>query len=519
VRIETKARGEALVDQPEPLAGLAVAREVFARMDAAGIAYCHWKSNEHLGAALDGLTDLDVLVDQHAGSDLQPILAVSGFKRFAAPPLRSYPGIEDYLAFDQGSGRLVHLHLHFQLTIGERHLKGYRVPWERAVLATRRFDAEHGIYVADPGIEMVLLLVRAALKRRTRDRVLHICGAHAATGEFGRELAWLRRQVDDATVRDRARKLLGAAIDKPLGDWLQASAAPDRLGAFARIVRRALRPYRTYGPLQALLLAWRRELHCMVDAVNRRYLHRPVPLRRVCPRGGAIVVLLGSDGAGKTSVARTILAWLRPKLDVVPVYFGSGDGPGAIYRAPLRLAYRICAPLMSGGKPVSEGGAQRPKSHTIRTKLRACARVPWALALSLEKRSKLRRIVKARNLGMVVVCDRFPQAAFPGFNDGPLLSHWRAHRFALWRALAAWEARPYRDAALQPLDVVIKLSVEPEIAALRRPEMGIDELRRRVEAVQALSFPAAMRVVELDTAAAPLEMITRAVKRLVWEAI
>src|SRR2546430_9930781 len=31
---------------------------------------------------------------------------------------------------------------------------------------------------------------------------------------------------------------------------------------------------------------------------------------------------------------------------------------------------------------------------------------------------------RARNLGMVVVCDRFLQTQFTDFNDGPAFSHW-----------------------------------------------------------------------------------------------
>ena len=49
-------------------------------------------------------------------------------------------------------------------------------------------------------------------------------------------------------------------------------------------------------------------------------------------------------------------------------------------------------------------------------------RVVWALALAVEKRSKMRRARRARNRGMLVLCDRYPQTKILGFNDGPLLA-------------------------------------------------------------------------------------------------
>jgi hypothetical protein len=511
---------------PVPARGLWIVRDLFARLHEADLAYCHWKSNEHLGAAVNGLTDLDVLVDRHRARDLHRILADVGFMRFMAPPLRAYPAVEDYLGFDHESGRLVHLHLHYQLTLGQRHLKGYRLPWESRLLATRRFDPAYGVYVTDPAIELLLLLVRAALKHRARERLRwksKDSGRRDAV-DFAREFAWLRERAADTTVQETARSLIGSAAEEPLKRLLAEPLAPDRLIAFAAAIRPALQRHRTYGPLATPVRAWLRELQWLADAVNRRYLHRPTPLRRVSPRGGTVIVLLGSDGSGKSTLAKTLVAWLGVKLDVLPIYFGSGDGPGALYRLPMRLAHRLLQPVLAKGKatpPVDEKGlnlVSASASTGIIGSLRAAARVPWALALSCEKRGKLRGMVRARNRGMVVIGDRFVQNEIPGFNDGPLLAHWREHPWRICRALAEWEGRPYAEAALDPPDLVIKLTVTPAVAQGRRPEMSLEALGRRVRAVRSLQFPRTTRVIELS-ADAPLDEVALAAKRCVWEAL
>jgi PST family polysaccharide transporter len=520
---------QALNELPPPQiapAGLRVVRGLLARLHEADLAYCHWKSNEHLAAALDGLTDLDILVDRRRTADLQQILATCGFRRFAAPPLRAYPAVEDYLGFDHDSGRLVHLHLHYQLTLGQRHLKGYRLPWETRLLSTRILDPDHHAYVAGPAIELVLLLVRAALKLRARDR-LRACfkrGRKGAVGDLHREFQWLRERVDDASVCETACGLLGPAAEVPLRRLLAEGPAPTLLRAFASAVRPQLDRHRTFGRLEAPRRALLRELQWLADAVNRRYLHRATPLRRVSPRGGTVVVLLGSDGSGKSTLARTLVAWLGTKLDVLPVYFGSGDGPPAFYRWPLLLAHRLLRPALASSRPLqpcdnkgqADPGAADPA--TFKASLRAAARVLWALALSCEKRAKLRRMIRARNRGMIVVCDRFPQADIPGFNDGPLLAHWHTHAWRIGRALAAWEARPYAEAVLDPPDLVIKLAVSPEVALQRRPEMTLTEIRRRVSAVQSLDFPRSTRVVEVS-GDVPLDDVALAGKRLLWDEI
>lgn len=506
---------------------LALVKDLSRRLNEAEVAYCHWKSNEHLAAGAAGLTDLDLLVDRRHGLKLQHILCACGFKRFAAPPLRAYPAVEDYLGLDDATGCLVHLHMHYELTLGERHLKGYRLPWEARVLQTRRLEPSLGIYTADPVLELLMLLVRAALKLRLRDRIgRHLPARHRGKpSDFERELAWLRERTQPARVLEEARDRLGPACMPALTRLLAGAHGASDLSDLAKAVRPTLRAFRTYGPLDAPLRAWSRELHWYLDAVNRRHLNLAIPLRRICPRGGTVIVLVGSDGTGKSTLSRTLKTWLGWKLDVVPIYFGSGEGQAAIYRKPLRIAHRYLRAFLGRTSPASlppdaaspasaraPGGDVQPDA---RETLRALARIPWAIALSLEKRGKLRRMIRARNRGMIVICDRYPQSEVHGFNDGPLLSHWRNHRRWICRALSEWEGKPYLQAVDAAPELVVKLVAAHAVVSLRRPEMSPRGIERRISAVQALRFGPTTKVVELD-ASSSLEAIALAAKRYVW---
>jgi len=502
-------------------AGLALVVGLLRSLNEEGISYCHWKSNEHLRESLCGLTDLDVLVDRRSYRELYEVLNRLGFKRFESIPGKAYPGIEDFLASDPETGRLIHLHLHYRLTLGEKHLKGYRLPWESLILSTRRLDEESGAFVADPNVEILLLLVRCALKLRFRDRIRGIAGMQAVDADTSREYRWLRQRVDVDEVIALARRLLGEAASVVVNDLL---ASEPTLGKFTTLRRRAgpvLGLARTYGPVVATWRRWTREVHWAWSLVGKRLLRRTTPTTRTDPRGGVLIVMLGCDGSGKTTMLREVAAWLSKKIDVAPIYFGSGDGPSSLLRWPFKLAVQFASKTAFYGnyrrRRVSADRAPGSSAEPRRAPwFEAVPRVLYALVLSREKRGRLRKAARARNLGMVVVCDRYPQNQVMGFNDGPLLSHLLAHRFAIVRSLARWESRPYGAAETSPPDLVIKLHVTPETALRRKPDMDEAEVLRRVQAVRMLQYSPSAHTVDID-ADQPLEVVLSQVKRSIWQ--
>ena len=496
----------------ETEAGLSVIRSLVQAFNEAEIPYCHWKSNEHLTASMLGLTDLDVLVDRGHHHEVQQALAACGFRSFRATAFAGYPAVEDHLALDEATGRMVHLHLHYRLTLGQKYLKGYRLPWEAEMLATRRRAEQYDIDVISPEAELLLLLVRDALKRRLRSRIAAGIGLRSKKDDFGREFAWLVERADRAAVLSLGLRLIGPGVEDCLTRLIDKGGRQEDRQFFARKVRPALKKYRTYGSVTAAILAATREIVWILGGLSRKRFRWAFPLRRVTPRGGIVVAFLGSDGSGKSSLSADAIFWLGGKLDVVPIYFGSGDGPGSLLRLPMQFARRL---LQRGGVGGSGDSGNR---EGWRGTLRNIALVPWALSLSLEKHGKHKKMVRARNRGLVVICDRYPQDQVKGFNDGLLLSHLSGSRSRMLKSFAAWEAKPYREAHRQAPDIVIKLLASPQVALSRRPEMSIDEIDRRIRAVRAMRFPPTTSVVEID-ADRPLDEVVRTVRSLIWQAV
>jgi thymidylate kinase len=500
---------------------LVVVTELSRGLHEAGVSYCHWKSNEHLHAAVQGDTDLDLLVDRQSALRVTRVLAEAGYKRMVAIPARAYVGIEDYLALDHTTGKLVHVHLHYRLIVGEKFLKGHRLPWEERMLAGRRLDLDTGMYVTAPELELIVLLVRAALKLRRRE-ILGFGGGGPGDHDFLRELRWLSGRADPVLLRSEATDLLG----RPGAEMVAAlmRAEPDRamLVRFGRAIAGVTQEWRTYPAAEATRRRWMREW----SARSARLWSRVLGVRRVTrfhdPRGGVIIAFLGADGSGKSTVTNAVASWLSWRMEVLPLYLGFGDGPVSWVRMPLRglkLLYARRRRLPAAPQELPrESSAREMRVPSLRDIPRALWLVLWSWSVVREKRSRLRQARRGRNLGLVVLCDRYPQAQIMGLGDGPLLGHWERHPWAWLRAVAKWELEAYREMEAVVPDLVIKLHVSPEVSAARKQDVSLDSLVRRVDVVKRVHFSARTQVAHVD-ADEPIEQVLLEVQRAIWEAL
>ncbi len=512
------------VVRPAALPSLSVLRSLFERLHAEGIRYCHWKSNEHLPASLVGATDVDVLVDRCAIVPLTRILGETHFKRFVVKPGRGYPGIEDYVGFDFPTGALTHLHVHYQLTLGEKFLKGHRLPWEELFLSTRMLNEDHGIYVADPNLELVVLVVRAVMKLRARDVVLEAVGKPHFRGGMLRELRWLADRVEQERLLEVGSQLVGERAAQLLPKMLAASRPSiGLLRAFRRRAEPGLHEYRLYGHAEAVQRMTTREWGIVWWKFRNWYLGASTKSTRTLPQGGLTVAFLGADGAGKSTLTQEIAEWLSREVAVVTTYGGSGKASASL---PRRLLQGVAAlRRRAAGIPSrKEDGRPRPQRAETRrpdqehSQLRWLGRLAWILTLTRERRRRAAQARRARSLGMIVLSDRLPQRQFPGLNDGPRLEAWLNGRPGLRRAAAQREQAAFRLAELTPPDLVVKLHVSAGVAARRKPETPVEQLRTGVELVRQLQFPATTRVVDVD-ADQPFPQVLLQVKRAVWECI
>lgn len=505
---------------PDVANALGVLRRMFERFHADGIRYCHWKSNQHLHASMVGKTDVDILVDRRAIVPLTRILGETNFKRFVVKPGRGYPGIEDYVGFDAASGTLTHLHVHYQLTLGEKFLKGHRLPWEELFLSSRIRDPEHDIYVAEPNLELVVLIVRAVMKLRARDAILETLGKRYIGGGMLRELRWLAERSDRGRLLEVGARLVGEPAAQLLLDMLDGRGpSVGQLRAFHRRADPRLREYRLYGTAAAVRQMASREWGIIWWKVKNWYLGAPTKSTRTLPQGGLTVAFLGADGAGKSTLTEEIAEWLSREVAVVVTYGGSGKGSASL---PRRLLQGLAALRRRVGRPRSAPAGLAPPTNDAeagrRDKNISLARLVWVLSLARERRRRALQARRAKGRGMIVLSDRLPQSQFPGWNDGPRLTRWLEVGSWVRRAAARGEQSAFRLAELSPPDLVVKLHVSPEVASRRKPETPQEQLRTGIDMVKRMQFPGTTRVLDID-AEQPLDQVLLQAKRAVWESI
>lgn len=496
---------------------LQVLRDLIDDLNSSGVRYCHWKGTEHLDATLAGEGDVDLLFHRDDLQKVQAVFAALGFRYYAPMAGRYNSGVQDFIGFDETSGAIVHLHTYYRLVMGDPQLQEYRLPWEGDILATAApNDAAIPLPVPAPEAELLVLIARSCLKARLRDRFFRAAYRRTLFKDYERNRQWLCERVDESKLRMLADKWLLSDLWPEIKEAAyQPVNAAGMLKLGKRVTARLAR-FRTYGRVESFVRGRLREAVWAAGAINRRYLYWPVPWRRTGGHGGAIICLLGADGSGKSTLTSEMHRWLTYKLDAIPVYMGSGDGPGSILRLPLKLLRKIIPSRLQRRRArhaKSDNPAGQPK---VRDPLLVqVGLLVWGVVLAIEKRRKLYRVRTAANRGMIVLADRYPQAQTFGYNDGPLLQDFAVSRLAWLRAVARWELGIYRLAEQIRPDLVIKLTVTPEVAISRKPEMQHDEIVRRNDAVEAFSFPAETKVVKIS-ADRPLAEVLLLAKKAIW---
>ncbi|HRO85692.1 MAG TPA: hypothetical protein PK110_12780, partial [Niabella sp.] len=461
---------------------------------------CHWKSNEHLDAAVNGDTDLDILFDKNQEERVIETLKRNKFHLFEAVWYRKYKGILDYIGFDEEVGKIVHVHTHFNLDIGEVGIKSYHLPWESLILDNKVFDTHFNIYRSSAEVEYLLLVVRTAFKHNTIDSKSNL----SVSKHFNLEAGWLYDQVDPAKLK----LLSSAALSNEMADLIERIRL-DRQHNEKRFVslKKLLQPYfsphrilspQRVGYLKAVHLIKRMQ----IKLAKRLRFPAKFPKRNL-PHQGVILCLMGSDGAGKSTQTKEITKELSKKVDVLFMYMGSGDGPMSFQRKVISKIIKLGTSFNASGKSENKnapktGDAGLKKNIPRAGLFKQLIVSIKSVSLAFEKKNRLKRIDKERKRGCIVICDRYPQTSIQGYNDGPkLYANANSSNFIL-RLLSGYELSCYKLARQIYPDLVIKLTGSLDVLESRRPEMSREEIKKKQDGIIHLQFDHPTEVINID---------------------
>lgn len=468
------------------------------------IRYCHWKSNQHFSDALAGIDDLDILIDRKQYGDVVKILSDLNFKRFYIPASRMYVGIEDYLGFDPETGKIIHLHLHSQLMLGEKHLKGIHFPIEDCLLVKRRWDEKNQVYMSSYFDELLLLILRTGIKIRKRN----IMTRKVLGGSSTKEYLWLREKCADFELQLEQVEWLSDHIKHIVKDIYMTEFSWLKCMRLKMCIYSDLAVYSRGSGLSNTIERNKREWQRVVMELKKKSGKTNYSfLRRRLATGGMTIAFLGSDGAGKSSSIKEIYTWLNKMMDVRYFYLGSGDGPVSVLRAPIKIALKVAQAL--GIVKKSNNFKEDITPNKTRNNRLSFARKVWIYTLSRERITRLKQANRCRMRGFIVLTDRYPQSEFEGACDGM--------RLAGQKGLAARkEEESFRIASLCPPDLVVKLIVSPKVACDRKPgEIDPETSAMLTERIKEIKFSEKTAIVQIDSDQ-PQEKVWLDIKNAIW---
>ena len=455
-----------------------------------GVRFAHWKSNFHLAEALAGETDLDLLIDAKDTAAFRASMKEVHARRVISQPWASYPDVEDWLVFDGTTGGVLHLHVHYTLVTGLKRVKHLHLPWTQTVLSHLREDPASNWPIPVASLELLILLIRIWAKMPPWRRLF----APRVPSHIMQELRWLESEANTEEFSSLASSLgLAAQTIPPLTDTKAI------LEASRNLYGQVTRHYRMSW-LSALALAASLNFRLLV---TRTWLNKigPIRYRKVLDGKGFMVALVGSDGSGKSTVSRSLLRWLQYKLDAHFYYMGSGDGSAGWVQGARRRLSRIWRKT----KRPHTGDTTKPSPKSTVAKI-------WRSLDLLLLRRKLRLLRQGRSLadhGSIILLDRYPQDQVNSICDGPRQQEGSGF---VWAARA--ERALFAEAAKLGPELVIKLSIDAEIAHRRKPDHDLEVIRRKCAIIDDLRFPGA-EVVVVDAAMAP-DRVLLAAKIVIW---
>lgn len=471
-------------------------------LDEAGVQYCHWKSNTTLDEAVSGETDLDLLISGAQIREFKAVLGRLGFASASRRHVKDAPGTAHYFGYDRESDRFVHVHAHTELVLGHDRSKNYRLPIEEAYLASSRTDTV--LPTPTPEFEYLVLVIRLVLKHAVLDEIVW-------TGLRGRRAgpsASERRELEDLQTRAE-REAVDELIEEHLPyvglelfdrarPVVEGSASLGETLSVARAMQAALATHaRTPAVADAGVRVWRRislSVKRRVGAVRGFKLEG----------GGALIAILGGDGAGKSTALGELGDWLGGDFDVTSVHLGKP--PWSLTTYVVRATLKVLTGLGLLKEIELDDDTRGPMEYR---------RLVWLACQGRDRYLEYRRARRAADRGTIVLSDRFPHPALQSMDVPQIeqLSGVNAGRLLGW--LARVEEHYQNRIGLPDLTFVLLL--EPSESARRKTDEPHDYVIERSTEVWETDWSA--HDVHVVDASRPAEEVAAEMKRVLWDAL
>lgn len=271
------------------------------------ISYCIFKSIERLNQDLSGKgEDIDILIDKKSIAKQKEIFAKFNFKKRISP--KDSEGVDMWIGYDIKLKKEILLHTHNLLKIGtvkkrfgRAKFREYRWAVEQKII--KRAILKNGVYIINPADELVLILIRACLKKKIKKADL----------ERFNEMKKKVKYKDIILVNYFKSYLI--TEDILLKDNIKDIVKDKKVGkVIKKILKKDTRNF-NFGLLKSEINYW-------VDGIKIKFFNYPKNRIR---KKGFIVALQGIDGCGKTTQLKKFNNSYFKNTGVKLIYGGNKD--------------------------------------------------------------------------------------------------------------------------------------------------------------------------------------------------
>lgn len=480
---------------------LKICKVFFKNLNQDKISYCHWKSNSHLMEGLAGYTDLDLLFSTNHKEKVEDLLNKYKFKQVFTPSPRNYPYLEDYIGFDEYSGRLVHFHIHYKLILGEQLLKNYHLPIETLMLNSIKLD--NGIKIPAPELELLMLIIRSCMKVRVRDVLVHFFRIKYSlfSPDILKEYHFLINNYSPAKFKDFFIKTSLPLPYLKIAGFIRKIAAGNLSSADILKMRyyvfNKLKSFRRHNYIITLKNKLKTNIYLTPGLRNIFPLHK-----KHLAQKGILIAIVGADGSGKTTLVKELTKWLSWKMQVRTLYFGM----------PKTLSLKIVNKLISFLRLPTRIGLKKKFASVVNLSHYVSAhRWIWVA------RKRLRIYRKAfvwTEKGMIVIADRYPLREFWNMArpmDGPRIKkEWGS----AGSKLADFEQHYYSQ--IGSPDKIFVLKTDIDELRKRKKDLDFHSHQRKAETVNSIKESSHISIIN---AARAYPDVLKELKQCIWAII